>query len=241
MLRAIVSRCIPALLVGLAALLRPAAGLWAQDVAGAGVEIISGNESALAGAPGASGVRVMSFVGPDGNGAAYRVVEPLRPAEVLAIQKALAAAGQDPGGLDGVAGPATRAALRRFQTASGATACGCVDYATVVALGLRPLVVQTVIGKPADEPRVEMIVPPARLAPPALAPPPPETVYVASQSPPEPGAWVYPAFPVGVPVIVGPGRRPPAASPRGGVPFGGRGPIRLGSPGVPSRRPPPDR
>ena len=216
------------------------AALVGMSVAGAAaaqegaVEILSGDRTRVA--QGAAGVRVISFLGADRGAAAYRVVEPLRSTEVLAIQEALATAGHDPGAFDGLMGPATRTALRRFQTTSGETACGCVDYATVVGLGLRPLVIQTVIGDAADEPEVEIIVPPRRIEPQAAPPPPaPETVYVATAAPPG-GAWVYPAFPVGIPVIVAPGKPVPEPSRPAGVPFGGRGPIRLGPPAT---RPPP--
>ena len=212
----------------------------ASDLAGqeetGSVEILSGDGSRLQSLRGAAGIRVMSFVSAPGGSTTYRVVEPLRPTEVLAIQESLSAAGYDAGAHDGLLGPATRSALRQFQNASGAAVCGCVNHATIVGLGLRPLVVQTVIGRAADEPSIEIIVPPRPIEPRTAAPPPPpDTVFVVNEIRPQ-GAWIYPAFPVGVPVIVGPGKPVPAPAPPAGVPFGGRGPIRLGAPAT---RPPP--
>lgn len=222
--------------VWLGASLAGAPVLAAQDENG-GVEIISGVETRREAPPGTSGVRVVSYMARAGGPATHRVVEPLRATEVLAVQEALATSGHDPGALDGLMGPATRVALRRFQNTAGVAVCGCIDYETIVGLGLRPLVIQTVIGDAADEPDVEIIAPPRAIAPeepsPAL---PPDTVLVSTVTRPE-GPWVYPAFPVGVlPVIVGPGDPAPTPAPPTGVPFGGRGPIRLGPP---ARRPPP--
>src|SRR5205823_1599212 len=53
---------------------------------------------------------------------------------VLGIQKALQKLGFDPGQLDGVMGPPTQAAVKKFQQASGLPADGVVDAKTQAAL-----------------------------------------------------------------------------------------------------------
>ena len=50
------------------------------------------------------------------------------------IQEGLEAAGFDPGGADGLFGPRTRGAIRRWQTSRGARATGYLDGASVEAL-----------------------------------------------------------------------------------------------------------
>ena len=59
-----------------------------------------------------------------------------------AIQEGLQAAGFDPGGADGMFGPRTRTAIRRWQTSRGARATGYLDGASVASL--RP----SVAGQP---------------------------------------------------------------------------------------------
>ena len=54
------------------------------------------------------------------------------------IQRGLQAAGFDPGGADGLFGPRTRAAIRRWQTSRGARATGYLDRASVAALRPSP-------------------------------------------------------------------------------------------------------
>ena len=50
------------------------------------------------------------------------------------VQEGLQAAGFDPGGADGMFGPRTRAAIRRWQTSRGARATGYLDAPSVAAL-----------------------------------------------------------------------------------------------------------
>lgn len=69
------------------------------------------------------------------------VVEDPGPAEILAVQIALARAGYDPHGRDGVLDGRTRRALERFQSDRGLLVCGCLTYETIVALGIRPVVI----------------------------------------------------------------------------------------------------
>jgi putative chitinase len=56
--------------------------------------------------------------------------------EVEQLQRALVAAGFDPGGIDGSFGPATSTALIAFQTRHGLRPDGSVDPATAAALGI---------------------------------------------------------------------------------------------------------
>jgi putative chitinase len=56
--------------------------------------------------------------------------------DVEQLQRALAAAGFDPGGTDGSFGPATKTALIAFQTHHGLRADGSVDPASAAALGI---------------------------------------------------------------------------------------------------------
>jgi peptidoglycan hydrolase-like protein with peptidoglycan-binding domain len=55
---------------------------------------------------------------------------------VTAIQEALKDKGHDPGTIDGVMGPKTRAALQSFQKAEGIATTGRPDASTLTALGV---------------------------------------------------------------------------------------------------------
>ncbi len=66
--------------------------------------------------------------------------------EIVAVQAALSRAGHGSGVRSGRLDAATRSALRSFQRSRGLAPCGCPSYATVVALGLEPRVVETVVG-----------------------------------------------------------------------------------------------
>ena len=54
---------------------------------------------------------------------------------VRQVQRGLAAKGFDPGTIDGVAGPQTRAAVREYQDRYGMSASGNIDYQLLFALG----------------------------------------------------------------------------------------------------------
>ncbi|HWP58516.1 MAG TPA: peptidoglycan-binding domain-containing protein [Candidatus Acidoferrales bacterium] len=56
--------------------------------------------------------------------------------ETKKLQEALKAKGQDPGPIDGVMGPKTRAALKAFQEASGLKGTGRLDDQTAEKLGV---------------------------------------------------------------------------------------------------------
>lgn len=55
---------------------------------------------------------------------------------VTALQKKLAAQGINPGPVDGVFGPKTEAAVKRYQERSGLTSDGIAGPKTLAALGL---------------------------------------------------------------------------------------------------------
>jgi peptidoglycan hydrolase-like protein with peptidoglycan-binding domain len=57
-------------------------------------------------------------------------------AQVTAVQEALKDKGHDPGRIDGIVGPRTRAALRDFQKAEGLEPTGRTDAETLTALGI---------------------------------------------------------------------------------------------------------
>lgn len=187
----------------------------------------------------APGIRMVATFDPATDARTFEVLEPMSASEVLALQSALARAGSDPGPLDARLGPGTRSALERFQRERGLRACGCVTHETVVALGLRPLVVQTIVGSARPVHGVEVILP---TGPPPARPTAPTDPAAAEPAQPdaptgyvevEPGWWI-PVFPHHPPVIEplrGSGRR----GDRGGA--GDRGGILLG-PGVADQSPP---
>jgi len=137
------------------------------------VEIISGTTARVAPTGTTPGIRTIAFVQLEPRETVVEVMRPIRADEILAIQSALADAGHDPVSRDGILGPSTRRALTAFQTERGLEPCGCLDYPTVISLGLRSHVVQTVIGRAADEAHAEFVAPPGRLSKaPAASPPP---------------------------------------------------------------------
>ena len=69
------------------------------------------------------------------------------------VQEGLGRAGFSPGPADGVFGPATRAAIRGWQTSRGTTATGYLDAAGAAALGAPVAVAAAPAEVPAPEPR----------------------------------------------------------------------------------------
>jgi peptidoglycan hydrolase-like protein with peptidoglycan-binding domain len=186
------------------------------------------------------GIRMIATYNPASDARTFEVLEPLSGSEILALQAALARVGGDPGPLDGRLGPGTLGALERFQRERGLRVCGCVTYETIIALALRPLVVQTVIGPAAEAHDIEVILPtgppPARQELPAVpaAPAVPagegaEPTRTQPASHLDAGWWV-PVFPLHPPFLEpmrgsgGPGRG--KGGDRGGT--GGRGGILIG-------------
>ncbi len=82
------------------------------------------------------------------------------------IQRGLQSAGFDPGGADGLFGPRTRAAIRRWQTSRGSRATGYLDGPSAAAL--RP----SAPGQPTFRQREPAAA--AAAAPPAVSAPPPQ-------------------------------------------------------------------
>ena len=66
------------------------------------------------------------------------------------VQRGLAGAGFGSGAADGVAGPATRAAIRAWQTARGAAPTGYLDAASLPALGVAARAPSTASTVPAE-------------------------------------------------------------------------------------------
>ena len=191
------------------------------------VEIISGTSATFVDArPAGPGIRVTAYASTAPERVEHRVASPLSAREVLAVQEALAAAGEDPGVRDGRMLDPTVIALNRFQVDAGLEICGCVSYETVLALGLTPLVVQTVIGT-VEEPDVEIIVgtprlPASRDASASVVETPPDTVFVVQQD--DDSWWGFPGFFAPFRHRSRLGAGPPS---RGGFPIGGSG--RLGA------------
>jgi hypothetical protein len=180
-----------------------------SDVVAQEVEIISGGSVPVVADRVGPAVRVIAFVQFDPDRTEHRVMNPLLPEEILSVQEALSAAGHEPGPHNGLLSSLTEGALSAFQDDVGLEPCGCVDYATLLALGLSGQVVQTVIGAPDDESHAEVVLGNNRLPASASRPvvpaaAPPETVTVVQQVNQVWGWWGYPrlfaSFPPGRPI-----------------------------------------
>lgn len=119
----------------------PSRSLRLAATLGLGVLAIPGTAPAQNRIDPAPAVRVVESRDPVSGQVARWVVENPTPAEVLRIQVELARAGFDPRIRSGVLDGPTRRALSSFQTARGIVICGCLTYETIVALGIRPQVV----------------------------------------------------------------------------------------------------
>ena len=151
------------------------------------------------------------------------------------VQEGLQAAGFDPGGADGMFGPRTRTAIRRWQTSRGARATGYLDGASVASL--RP----SVAGQPTFREREPAAgaVSSAAAVPPAVSaaqqqPPPSATAEqenlfwqsIANSTDPADFEAYLEVFPNGVfrrlaenrlAALRSPGGNAPAGRPAGGV------------------------
>src|SRR5215467_11127717 len=58
-------------------------------------------------------------------------------ADILKVQQALKEKGHDPGPVDGILGPSTRAALQAFQKSQGLDPSGRLDRVTLAKLGVQ--------------------------------------------------------------------------------------------------------
>ena len=85
------------------------------------------------------------------------------------IQRGLGAAGFDPGGADGLFGPRTRGAIRRWQTSRGSRATGYLDGSSVAAL--RPSAVGQRTFRQREPSGADAAAPPGVSAAPPQPPP----------------------------------------------------------------------
>lgn len=88
-------------------------------------------------------VRAVETIHPTTGEETVELMSPLTPGEIAAVERRLAAEGHRPGAVDGRLDEEARRALRAFQRAADLPVCGCVDPATVRALGLELRVLVT--------------------------------------------------------------------------------------------------
>lgn len=88
-------------------------------------------------------IRVIEILDPATGRRVREVAQDLTQPEISRVQRALAAAGFDPGRATGVLNATTLVALDRFQSSRGLIRCGCISYESILALGIRPDVVAT--------------------------------------------------------------------------------------------------
>lgn len=91
----------------------------------------------------ATSLRAVETVRPSTGERAIELMSPLTATEVAAVERRLVEEGHPPGTVDGRLDVDARRALRAFQRSRELEACGCIDPATVRALGLELRVLVT--------------------------------------------------------------------------------------------------
>ncbi len=100
-------------------------------------------------------VRVLETVEPSTGRRSLHVMEGLSPAEIRAVQRALSRAGFEESWREASLDPFTRGALQRFQTHRGLAVCACVSLETLIELGLRARVAETIVLEEPRRPEAE--------------------------------------------------------------------------------------
>ncbi len=93
----------------------------------------------------AAEIGVIETVDPASGRRSLHVLEGLGHAEVRTVQRELARAGFEVPWRAGELDAFTRGALQRFQTRRGLAVCACVTIETLIELGIRTRIVQTIV------------------------------------------------------------------------------------------------
>ena len=93
----------------------------------------------------AAEIGVIETVDPASGRRSLHVLEGLGHAEVRTVQRELARAGFEVPWRAGELDAFTRGALQRFQTQRGLAVCACVTIETLIELGIRTRIVQTIV------------------------------------------------------------------------------------------------
>lgn len=93
----------------------------------------------------AAEIGVIETVDPASGRRLLHVLEGLGHAEVRTVQRELARAGFEVRWRAGELDAFTRGALQRFQTRRGLAVCACVTIETLIELGIRTRIVQTIV------------------------------------------------------------------------------------------------
>jgi hypothetical protein len=104
------------------------------------------------GESGPATIRVVESLDPSTLVRTRQVVHDLTPQEIRSIQRALRAEGYEQRWLSGLIDDPTRQNLRDLQDDRGLVACGCPSYESIVALGLKPSVIMTVVAEAGVDP-----------------------------------------------------------------------------------------